>query len=1014
MAVSQAATLQEIVQRLHQFWSAQGCTIWHPHSEKVGAGTMNPATFLHVLGPEPWRVGYMEPSFRADDGRYAENPNRMQMHTQYQVILKPDPGNPQELYLASLSVLGLDRASHDIRFVEDNWESPALSAWGLGWEVWLDGQEITQFTYFQQAGGQVLDPVSVEITYGLERIAMFLQGLDEVWSISVDGQHTYAELYRSHEVEHSQYNFDAATVERLHQLNDLYHEEAARCLEQRLIHPAYDYLLRQSHNFNLLDTRGAVGVTERAQYFASMRGQARAVAELYLQERQNLEYPFLQDEIAATISDTEATAVTGLPVESRGTDSLLFEIGIEEFPAHEIPNGIAQLQELMPRLLADRRLAHGSIQVAGTPRRLVVEVQELVLMQPDQIRERRGPSVRVAFHADGTPSKAALGFARGQGIPVARLVQKNDYVYAVTQEQGLSALELLPSILTDLLDGLTWSKTMRWNASGKAFPRPVRWLLALLGSIPVPFVWGGVNARSVTRAPRYTEATDPAAQEVPELVPIESLSAYKCWLQTHDIVLDRATRRETIRQEATAAAAAVGGILGEDPGLLDEVTDLVEAPLALTGTIPVQYLQLPTPVLITVMRKHQRYFSVYQAEGAEELLPYFITIVNGRNLKDPDVIRTGNEHVVNARFADAAFFLKRDMETALAKPAPKLDSLVFHAQLGSMGDKVKRLVALVPAIGTQLDLTRAEMQTAKRAAALCKNDLVTSMVVEMTSLQGIMGELYAREVGEDRTVCQAIREHCLPRSADDEIPVSRPGLVLSLADRLDSLVGLMAAGVRPSGSADPFGLRRLALGLVNALLQSQSRFDLSAGIQAAAQQHVIDITPEIQEEILDFVLRRVRVILLNQQLPHDVVDAIEFCPAQDPVLRMTLACELAEMARNPEWKDSLEAYVRCVRILASDHEPEELGTPVHELSIERELRTAVKQATCRLDQASLSVGAFAGEMKTLEPLVVRFFESVMVLAEDPTERAQRLALMAAIKKLGSRLGDLTLLRTDTV
>ncbi len=279
--MTQPLSFQAIIDRLHTYWAAQGCTIWQPHSEKVGAGTMNPATVLRVLGPEPWSVAYVEPSFRADDGRYAENPNRMQMHTQYQVILKPDPGNPQELYLGSLEAIGLDRTRHDIRFVEDNWESPALGAWGLGWEVWLDGQEITQFTYFQQAGGQTLDPVSVEITYGLERIAMYLQHKTEVWAIDYDGKHTYGEMYRNQEIEHCVYNFELADVDRQKQLYEIYKAEADACIARGLIAPAHDYVLRQSHTFNLLDARGAIGVTERAKFFADMRRQARAVSELY-------------------------------------------------------------------------------------------------------------------------------------------------------------------------------------------------------------------------------------------------------------------------------------------------------------------------------------------------------------------------------------------------------------------------------------------------------------------------------------------------------------------------------------------------------------------------------------------------------------------------------------------------------------------------------------------------------------------------------------------------------------
>ena len=244
--MSDIPSMQETIRRLHEYWAARGCQIWQPHSEKLGAGTMNPATVLRVLGPEPWNVAYVEPSFRADDGRYAENPNRMQMHTQYQVLLKPDPGNPQELYLSSLEAIGLERARHDIRFVEDNWESPALGAWGLGWEVWLDGQEITQFTYFQQAGGVSLDPVSVEITYGLERIIMYLQQRTEVWTIDYDGVHTYGEIYRQQEIEHCIYNFELADVDRQRTLCDLYNAEAEACIERGLVAPAHDYVLRRA------------------------------------------------------------------------------------------------------------------------------------------------------------------------------------------------------------------------------------------------------------------------------------------------------------------------------------------------------------------------------------------------------------------------------------------------------------------------------------------------------------------------------------------------------------------------------------------------------------------------------------------------------------------------------------------------------------------------------------------------------------------------------------------------
>ncbi|MGA9531492.1 MAG: glycine--tRNA ligase subunit alpha, partial [Anaerolineales bacterium] len=289
----QEPTLQSIILKLQSYWAGQGCLIWQPYHTEVGAGTMNPATLLRVLGPEPWWVGYVEPSFRPADGRYAENPNRWQHYYQFQVILKPDPGDPQERYLQSLIELGIDPAKHDIRFVEDNWEAPTVGAWGLGWEVWLDGQEITQFTYFQQAGGQTLEPVSVEITYGLERILLALQGADTFLDLNWDSHLTYGDVQLRPEVEYCTYNFEVADVERLQSLYDTYEAEAKRAIGAGLVQPAYDYVLKCSHVFNLLDARGAVGVTERAALFGRMRLLATEVAKGYLQQREEAGHPLM-------------------------------------------------------------------------------------------------------------------------------------------------------------------------------------------------------------------------------------------------------------------------------------------------------------------------------------------------------------------------------------------------------------------------------------------------------------------------------------------------------------------------------------------------------------------------------------------------------------------------------------------------------------------------------------------------------------------------------------------------
>ena len=368
------SSLQTIILQLQEFWAAHGCLIGQPYYTQVGAGTMNPSTFLRVLGPEPWNVGYVEPSIRPDDGRYGQNPNRFQQHTQFQVILKPDPGNPVELYIQSLEAIGIDPRHHDIRLVEDNWEQPAISAWGLGWEIWLDGQEITQFTYFQQVGGQSLDPVSVEITYGLERILIALNNAAAIWDEPWGAGVTYGEIRRHDEFEQSKYYFEAADVTRLRQMYDLYKAEAEACLAQGLVVPAHDYVLKCSHTFNILDTRGAIGVTERQAFFGQMRDLARRVAETWLEQRKELEYPLLKESQSPQVK-TGASSNQSQSVFSLQPAGFVLEIGVEELPASDLDSAVAQLKVNVPGLLDDLRLEHGPVNVFGTPRRLAVIVE---------------------------------------------------------------------------------------------------------------------------------------------------------------------------------------------------------------------------------------------------------------------------------------------------------------------------------------------------------------------------------------------------------------------------------------------------------------------------------------------------------------------------------------------------------------------------------------------------------------------------------------------------------------
>ena len=1009
----QPLDFQSIIFALQRFWAEQGCLIWQPYHTEVGAGTMNPATFLRVLGPEPWNVAYVEPSIRPDDGRYGENPNRLQMHYQFQVILKPDPGNPQEIYLQSLEALGIDPQVHDIRFVEDNWESPALGAWGLGWEVWLNGLEITQFTYFQQAGGQVLDPVAVEITYGLERIAMALQRVRDFKAIRWDAHRTYGDLHLQNEQEFSKYSFELADVERLRELYRIYEAEAERCLAAGLVMPAHDYVLKCSHTFNILDTRGAIGVTERQGYFRRMRDLARQVAAAYTAQREELGHPWGRADSQAVYRPPQAPAP---PPPPDGPADFLLEIGTEELPPAELDAALSQLRQAVPSLLERLRLAHGEVRELGTPRRLVVHVRDLAPRQPDRELVVKGPPADRAFDAEGRLTRAAQGFARSKGVAVedleVRAMDGGRYVVAVVHQPGRPATEVLAEALPDLIADLHFAKTMRWNASRVPFSRPVRWLLALLGDRVVPFAYAGLLSGNTTRGLRFLE---------PETLTVTDPAAYFAALQAQGIVLDPQARRQRIWTQVTALAAQVGGSVPEDEALLAEVTHLVEAPTALRGTFEEEYLDLPREVLIAVMKKHQRYFPV---EKDGRLLPYFITVANKPDLSGgspgpqavPDeregaespfqAIIQGNEDVIRARFADAAYFVREDRKHHLEDFLPKLKTLTFQADLGSMWDKTQRIRALVDDLAPRLGLDAAEQATARRAAELCKADLATQMVVEMTSLQGIMGRYYALWSGEPEAVAQAIYEHYLPRFAGDAVPQSKPGLAVGLADRLDTLMGLFAAGLAPTGAKDPFGQRRTALGLVQTLLAWDLDFDLRDGLAQAARHLPLEASEAARDEALAFIVERLRHLLLEQGYRYDVVDAVLAAQGHNPARAARAVRQLSAWVQREDWPRILPAYARCVRITRDRAERYAVDPAAFVEPAERALWEALQQAEAAPRQPG-AVDDFFAAFLPLIPAIERFFEEVLVMAEDETLRRNRLGMLQRIAALADGVADLS-------
>lgn len=999
-------TMQSALFALSKYWTDLGCIGVQPMNTEVGAGTLNPATVLRVTGPEPWRAAYVEPSVRPDDSRYGQNPNRLQTHHQFQVILKPDPGNPQELYLGSLAALGIDVRKHDVRFVEDNWASPALGAWGLGWEVWLDGLEITQFTYFQQAGGATLNPVSVEITYGIERILMALQKVDHFKKIEYAPGITYGEAFGQIEYEMSRYYLDDADVDATKRLFEEYAAEARRMLDARLPIPAHYQVLKCSHAFNVLDARGAVSTTERARAFARMRALSREVSQLWATVRAEAGHP-----LGTYTPPPPALLPERLP-ETTQDATLLFEIGTEELPAAEVSRTAGAVRTALQDKLALTRLEHGEIRTFATPRRVVAIVDAVAPREADTEQEVRGPRVTAAFDRDGLPTQAALGFARSQGVPVEELGRSEvggvAYVQVHKHVPGRSAVALLSELLGEVVAELRAGRNMRWSDPELSFSRPVRWLLALLDDVEVPIAVSSLASGRTTRV--YRADAEP-------VVRVPAAGTYREFLATHGITLDGAERRALIVAEAQRLAGTVGGVFDADsePGLLDEVANLVEHPTAILGRFDESYLELPAEILTTVMRKHQRYLPVRDAAG--RLLPYFIAVANG--VCDEATVRAGNEAVLRARYEDAAFFWRADLQTAPQDLRLGLEKLAFEERLGSMADRAARIAdvaeALVTPSGTgsaaAVPLTEDERAVVRRAGELTKFDLASQLVIELTSLAGTMAREYARKAGEPEPVAQALYETELPRSTGDALPATAPGAVLALADRFDLLIGLFAVGANPRGSSDPFGLRRAALGVVSILRNTPAvrALPLSLGLAAAAtrlRDQGVDVSDEQVAKAHEFVIKRYEQQLLDHGTDHRWVAAV--LPLADtPALADATLAELERQIGRPEFAALASALQRVQQIVVAVAPEVYAGGDLNLLETPAEV--ALHDALLRLRK---DVGAeprdlagFVDAAGVLVPPVATFFEEVLVMAEDPALRAARLRLLSEIRTLAAHVLD---------
>lgn len=968
-------TFQQIIQRLTDFWERQGCIVHQGHDLEVGAGTFNPATFLRCLGPEPYSTVFTEPSRRPKDGRYGDNPNRVQLFHQLQVIIKPSPYNIQKLYLDSLKAIGLKLQEHDIRFVHDDWEGPTLGAWGLGWEVWCDGMEVTQFTYFQAVGSLPLSPVSVELTYGLERLAMFIQNVDNMFDVKWNEKLTLRDIIHRNEVEWSTYNFEAASTAMWQRHFDDFEKEAKELIAVHLPIPAYDFVIKASHAFNILDARGAISVTERTGYITRIRDLARLIAIEYLDSREKLGFPLLKEKKASLPITLKAPEKSFNPKKSR---DFLLEVGSEELPATFVPIGCAQLEKAVRALLDSHELKYSSLKAYGTPRRLSILVENLADGTAAKTIERRGPAISAAFDSSGALTPQGHGFLKSAAISSASLeaIQvgkvkglkiRDDYLYATISQPGKAASLILAEQLPKLILGLDFPKKMRWADLDIDYARPLRWIVALFGNKIIPFSVGNIVSNRISYG---------HSQLCLKKFSLKNPSEYLSALRNHYVLADIEERKNTILRQLQQIENELDGKALEQNKVLAQVLHLVEWPQLTYAHFDASFLKAPPEVLISEMVEHQKYFPVADTEGKLKNI-FIITADNTPN----DLIRKGNQKVLSARLSDGVFLYEQDVKIALAQFNEKLKLMTFQKELGSMLDKVERIISTATTLNNALEIT--DQKKLLRAALLCKADLASALVGEFPELQGTIGKYYAQAQNEEVDVACAIEEHWMPRGEKAPLPKTSTGIVLSLADKIDNLNSYFKVGLKPSSSSDPYALRRQAFGIIKILIENKL---------------LMNLRDLLSEEPLQFLTSRAKSLFEEEGFRKDEIDASLQGLCINPFDQYCKVKALHEFRKSGDIFSKLfEVYKRAKgqieKPTSATFNPS-LAIEPAEIALVKQLDLLHKHWKETLGERNYAA-AFA-HIAALQPYLATLFDRVKILADDPKLRDNRIALLQKI------------------
>lgn len=679
---------------------------------------------------------------------------------------------------------------------------------------------------------------------------------------------------------------------------------------------------------------------------------------------------------------------------------LLFEIGAEEIPAGFMPNILGQLKTLAETKLNDAHLPFESIATYGTPRRLALIVKGLADTSAEISERHKGPSESIAYDADGNPTKAAIGFARGKGLDVADLVVEDGYIYAETKTAGVPAKDIVTDMLPQLITGLNFPKSMHWGNLDAKFVRPVRWLVALLNEDVIPVEFATVQSSNVSRGHRFLGADE---------ITIKNAASYVDTLKENFVMVDQDARRELISKQLHNIAASKNASIVWDDDLLEEINYLVEWPTALCGGFEASYLALPDAAIITPMKDHQRYFPLVDQDG--KLLPMFLTVRNGSD-HSIEVVQAGNERVLRARLDDAKFFFNEDRKKPLIDRQDGLTKIVFQEGLGNLADKTERLLTLGRVFSEECELHEDARVVLERATELAKTDLTTGMVTEFTELQGVMGKEYALLDGESPEVAEAIFEQYLPRFAGDVLPRTEAGKVLSIIDKIDNIVATFSRGLIPTGSQDPYALRRQTIGILNILLNSEWNISLRPII--VESMNLLNVPAEKQDELLgqveEFITLRLKNIFLDREVPHHVIDLLlsnnELSVADaEGLVKALLANRIDENV------ELVQAFTRMYNLVK-----DVTYTGVDESLLKEDAERALYEAATKASEASIDAwdnndyDAVVAVPATLVPAINTFFEDVMVMDKDEAIKANRLQLVRLAYSVMAIIGDISALK----